>query len=219
MSVIGLIIRINLTCPDCNNAIPVNKIKNEAECPNCMSVVKLPAAWWKEEIFSSEQLKEASDCKEGEYFTCSVYTGELKYDLIYGKRFPRCQVCKNDLTEDTKWTLDDIRLAAENSEFIRCKKCNDAVTIRIPDEFVKSLFHLPVHAIIAEDFDQKADSEFKGELMMFACLQCGASLKCDGSARVVSCSYCNSDNFLPQELWRRLHPVPKPKFLFILAEL
>ena len=29
--------------------------------------------------------------------------------------------------------------------------------------------------------------------------------------------YCNNNNFLPQELWRRLHPVSKPKLFFMLA--
>lgn len=218
MSTIGFMFRINLTCPDCNNAIPVNRIKGEAACPNCMTVVKLPAAWWKDNIFTGENLNEASNCAEGEACTSSVIGGAMKYDIAYGKRFPRCQDCKDELTEATKWTLDDIKQAAESSEFIRCKKCNDAVTIRKPDEFIGSLLDFPVHAIISEDLVQKADPEFKGKLMMFACLQCGASLKVNGSSRVVSCTYCNSDNFLPEDIWRRMHPVPKPKVLFILAD-
>jgi DNA-directed RNA polymerase subunit RPC12/RpoP len=180
-----------------------------------MTRVKLPAEWWKENVFDEDTLSEASHCEEGNACTSSVISGDMKFDLAYGRRFPRCQVCKDELTDDTKWNLADVKQAVG---IIRCKKCNNASLIRKPDEFVSSLFSFPVHAIIGEDPEQKPDEEYKGKLMMFACLQCGAGLKVDGSSRVVACTYCNTDNFLPEDLWRRLHPVVKPVVFFIVAD-
>lgn len=40
------------------------------------------------------------------------------------------------------------------------------------------------------------------------CPQCGAALHLTaGSQRTTSCQFCNVDVFLPDDLWRRLHPV------------
>jgi ribosomal protein S27E len=44
----------------------------------------------------------------------------------------------------------------------------------------------------------------------FACPDCGANLKIAADApRILACSFCKADLFLPDPLWRALHPVKK----------
>jgi hypothetical protein len=45
---------------------------------------------------------------------------------------------------------------------------------------------------------------------MMACMGCGAALGITvESPRITTCEYCQVENFLPDPLWRRLHPVKK----------
>ena len=96
--------------------------------------------------------------------------------------------------------------------------CKDPVPVRKTDDFIKSVTAHPVIALIGEDKEGEENEKYAGRAMMFSCLSCGAGLKADGTDRVVACRYCNTDNFLPEELWRRLHPVPKPKIFYMLTE-
>jgi DNA-directed RNA polymerase subunit RPC12/RpoP len=46
--------------------------------------------------------------------------------------------------------------------------------------------------------------------VLFSCARCGANLEVTADTkRILTCSYCDSDLFLPDALWRALHPVQK----------
>lgn len=210
--------RIKLSCPDCNNAIPVNRIKDSVECPNCSTKVNLHAEWWRVNILSNQNFKVAKRCLEGEARSLDVSGSDIEYDLAYGQQFPRCRKCNDELSEDEYWTLDEIKQAADSAEYIQCKRCNEQISIRKADDLIYSIVDHPVIALIGEDSDKKIEKNYTGKAMMFACMSCGAGLKADGNNRVVECQYCNTDNFLPEELWRRMHPIPKPEIFYMLAE-
>lgn len=213
----GYVLRIKLTCPDCNNTIPLNRIKESATCYNCKTKVDLPEDWWREEIFTEANLREALGFSYGEAQVTSVFMAVgVKYELAYGNRFPRCQKCGDGLSEEEHWTFEEI--AKTESTHIHCKKCQEPMSIRKPDDFVNAIFDLNVVAILREDEEMLPPSEHKGKVTAFSCLNCHAGLKTDGSARIVECTFCHTDNFLPQELWERLHPVPKPDVWFVVVE-
>ena len=53
--------------------------------------------------------------------------------------------------------------------------------------------------------------------VMMSCLHCGGALEITSeTSRIVACQYCDTDHYLPDELWRRLHPLKKrtPWYLF-----
>ena len=168
-------------------------------------------------FFSRENLNEAKSFSEGEAQQTTVLAGDLRYELAYGKRFPRCQKCKSELEKDQYWDFGEI-LAAVPAGHIKCKRCGEPHTVRKEGEFVDKIVGPDVIALVGEIEAPKADASKAGKVMMFACLACGAGLKADGSSRSVECTYCNADNFLPNELWMRLHPVPKPVVFFMLVE-
>ena len=89
--------------------------------------------------------------------------------------------------------------------------------IRKPDDFVSSLTENNIVALLGEE-ENNVENNSTGKVMMFSCLSCGAGLKVDGKSRTVDCSYCNTENFLPEELWRRFNPVPKAGVVFMLME-
>ncbi len=52
----------------------------------------------------------------------------------------------------------------------------------------------------------------------FPCPSCDASLSVDGSSRTVECSYCHTSAYLPDDLWRRLHPVRTARRIQLLLD-
>ncbi|MES0489704.1 MAG: hypothetical protein ABUK01_06925 [Leptospirales bacterium] len=53
-------------------------------------------------------------------------------------------------------------------------------------------------------------------LIMFTCLQCGGALKItEATPRILSCEYCSTDQYMPDTLWKTLHPIPKKRAWFI----
>jgi hypothetical protein len=45
--------------------------------------------------------------------------------------------------------------------------------------------------------------------VIFKCPSCLAGLDIDGARRIVSCRYCDSDIYLPDDLWMHLNPTVK----------
>jgi hypothetical protein len=135
-------------------------------------------------------------------------TGEYTFNITYGIQKPRCRKCKT--------TLD----VNKYDEFITagkavCQKCKNPVTARLLPEEAKDFFPL-VKYLFGEDSDMfsfvpegkaAAEIEKSSKPILFTCPSCAGNLKIDGSSRMITCNYCNSEIYLPDDLWLRLHPV------------
>ena len=71
----------------------------------------------------------------------------------------------------------------------------------------------------ADVFDeQPGPPAGKGAPVVIACMSCRGSLPVDGKHRLIACSYCQASNYLPDDLWLSLHPVPKREAWFIVFD-
>jgi hypothetical protein len=69
--------------------------------------------------------------------------------------------------------------------------------------------------------EQKTEAEAKdaGKPVALPCTQCGAPLHVTSeSERTVTCEFCKTDVYLPDDLWRRLHPVKTMSPWFVRFE-
>jgi hypothetical protein len=60
--------------------------------------------------------------------------------------------------------------------------------------------------------------ENKPKPILFTCPSCGGNLKIDGSERTITCSFCDSSIYLPDDLWHRMHPVKTVSRWYILMD-
>jgi len=50
--------------------------------------------------------------------------------------------------------------------------------------------------------------------------ECGAGLKLDKhSERLMKCTYCDNENYLPDAIWNRLHPYKEPEHIYLILDL
>lgn len=190
-------IELRAPCPKCGNPVPVNALIPSVLCPECQHEVHLYRAFWKEVLDWAAHKAAGSS---GAYTTSLDSGATLTVDLA----LLRCSSCETDLSLTEE-------LFTKGPAWIPCS-CGALTAIRpVRRDFEPRISVLFTH-IIGEDTTQVAGgvpgpAPEAIEPVLFPCPRCGASLEVDGSSRTVKCGYCAANAYLPDDLWRRLHPV------------
>lgn len=208
MAPTAYVFRISLDCPHCRTGVAVNGFTHEVLCGNCLKSVALPQEWW-EGFLDNETIEEALSQEAG-HATTTSHLGGMSEKIDAGNRPPRCQECK------TEFTTEQMQAGAR-AGFFNCKGCNKRIRARAATPLVLSLIR-EADLVINEDEtgeNLESDGGHPAQPVMFGCLSCGGGLKVDGSSRLVKCSHCANDNYLPDSLWLRLHPVVTSHVFFV----
>jgi DNA-directed RNA polymerase subunit M/transcription elongation factor TFIIS len=200
----SICLEIKTECKHCGGSLIINALVNEVLCPACHKANEFPYGYWKESIISSA-LNEHKELKEGEGQNSTLISGEYTFNIMYGILKPRCGKCKTSLNPDK---FGDYAKSGKTN----CEKCGNEISVRTVPENLKGSFP-NINFLIGEDSDMfsKGDGNIKTpnavKPILFTCPACAGNLKVDGSDRVITCNFCNSDIYLPDDLWFRLHPV------------
>ncbi len=200
---VTICLEIKTECKHCGGSLIINAFIKELLCPSCQKINEFPYEFWKESILESA-LNEYKELKEGEGQNSTVMTGEYTFNIMYGIQKPRCGKCKT--------ILDSNKFGEYASTGkTNCEKCANEISVRKLPENLKGDFP-KIDYLIGEDSDIFSSGEGTMETpeslkpILFSCPSCAGNLKVDGSDRVVTCNFCNSDIYLPDDLWFRLHP-------------
>ncbi len=217
------------SCPKCGGTLFLNGPLLRVHCNSCQSEVDISQDIWGSII--SSVLEDFSEFAEGEGRNSTIFTAGFHLELLYGRLMPRCPKCKTDFPEPF--------VAPE----AKCPKCDYSATVApAPDWFLKeSIKQIKELADSASDDDEEGkekwpmvshdigsiivvDAELPGEEteadvvlsepIVFTCPKCGGALDIDGKERVITCKYCNSRVYLPDDLWLRIHPAKTVKRWF-----
>jgi phage FluMu protein Com len=212
---VSICLEIKTECKHCGGSLVLNALVNEVLCPSCQKINEFPYEFWKKSILESA-LDEYEDLKEGEGQNQTCMTGEYTFQTMYGIQNPRCGKCKTYLKPEK---FDEYVEAGKAV----CGKCSNVISVRALPENLKSDFET-VKYLIGEDPDMFTTG--KGNVktpesvkpILFTCPSCAGNLEIDGSNRVVTCKYCDSDIYLPDDLWFRMHPVKVIERWFIVLD-
>lgn len=201
---IGICVEIKTECKSCGSPLPVNALVEKILCPSCQKETDFQFSYWRNSILESA-ITDYSKLKEGEGQTQTVMTGEYTFNIMYGLQNPRCSKCKTPIDENKYEEFSKSGNAV-------CSKCGYRISARHLTEDAKKVFPEIKYAI-GEDSDMfstgksslKTPEAFKP--VLFTCPSCGGNLEIDGSNRMLTCKFCNSQIYLPDDLWFRLHPV------------
>lgn len=193
-------------CQSCNRNLPINGPTREARCPDCLSTVTLDVDFWRE-VLTAPQASAEEHLRE--------YDGRGGWALTDGIRgiwqlcLPHCSACGTTLPSS-------IANATGNAT---CPGCGEKIAVASPPPWLKELSP-SVDRLIQAEVDggntattaAVAQVEAGASAVMLSCPSCGAALKVDGSSeRLVLCEYCQRRVFLPDELWRTIHPPRRVK--------
>ena len=171
-------------------------------CTACGKNNRFPQDEWQGVL--EDAIKEAPGFDLGAGQPSTIMRGSYTYNLMYGRQDPRCPKCKTGIDIGK---LDEYSKSGETT----CSKCSNQIFIRKPDEFISTSFP-QVKFLAGEDNDQLSANTAPGSLpssvkpVLFTCPSCAGNLAIDGSERMVTCKFCSSQIYLPDDLWFRLHP-------------
>lgn len=197
MPTLGL--ALHLPCPKCVSPIPVGALVERLTCDACQADVA-PTAFLEKmasEAFWSRLLLRGPGGRLDEL--------GLEGEMVWAE--PRCPGC--EATFALPASLED----AAARGHLDCPKCGKPVVVRrvprglVPDRADYLSYLVGEEAALLPGAAGSAAPSGAVEPILFTCPQCSASLPVDGSDRTVECSYCHASLFLPDALWRRLHPV------------
>jgi predicted RNA-binding Zn-ribbon protein involved in translation (DUF1610 family) len=209
---IFFVFKIRTSCAECGEGMVLEGPRVEAKCAACNSVLSVPADSWKN-MFSFRQFTSEFGLTEGKTRGSSLGSGEQKFLVSWGPQRPLCIHC------DTLLDLSGAPPGTNGEVLCACRKTTPTFPpppwLAQCDPNVMQIFGAPRES--PPGVTPVSSAAPAGlSLVSFACPDCGANLKVTpDSARVLRCTYCQNDSFLPDPLWRALHPVRKRTPFFV----
>lgn len=205
---LGVALELRGQCDGCGQPLPINGCVDHIVCSGCQRGHALGAETWKmlleDEVSSVDEL----EMNEGRHR--SVMSGSGGYHLMVGHQHPRCGRCKTTIPDEA---ASDAFL---DRGWVGCVGCGEKMSLRRAPPAVAAL---GAFALVGEDPKLVASGLASGQAPMVTatatasgpvvlfCPSCNGPLQVDGASRMVSCQYCSTGVYLPDDVWHRLHPV------------
>jgi hypothetical protein len=194
---------VRTQCPHCGQPLPLQGPRLRCSCTYCLNDVELPAGLWPPILDAFEE--RAPPLHEGERALVNMTVEGMAIHLEVGRELPRCEKC------NTTYTVDALRVGEDRN--FACVACGDLASTHAAPSWLSE--RVPT---ARQTYSTEADPRLDGGTpvsperairpVVMGCPQCGGSLQATPqSPRILACRYCTADVYLPDEVWRRLHPV------------
>jgi ribosomal protein S27E len=197
------VFRMRTSCPECGEPVGIDGPSLEIECHACRSTLAMTAGDW-HKVFDRRNFVQPQ-LSEGETCAWSLRSAELDVTIRFGPQSPLCASCGA--------RMDLSMCAPEMDGKLFCVKCGAPMStfpapewLRAEDRKIRQVFGVTPKAAGTAQVEVRDAAK----PVSLSCPDCGGHLKISGdSARVVTCTYCKADLFVPDALWRAVHPVKK----------
>jgi hypothetical protein len=200
------VFRIRSSCAECGEGIVIEGPTLETTCEACTAPLVIQDSYWTN-ILSLRADAGRFGLTEGKTRGSSLQSGEQRFLIGWGPQRPLCAGCGTvlDLASAPPGTTGDVPCACGHTT----PTFPPPPWLAKADASILQLFGAP-HARPAGAASPVQSNQSGVSLVSYACPDCGANLKISPETpRVTRCHYCQADSYLPDGLWRALHPVKK----------
>jgi len=204
MKLVAVQIKLAFNCEECMQPIPLGGLVEKPRCDKCQSPAE--PDWQKMLNFGNPTVTIVEWAQEAEDGDCE--TGGFASIHLDAECKPLQCACGA--------TWDAAAIAAEGQP--ACPACAKPIASRRTPPHITE--HYPQIVCVVGETQIAEDGEVPGAAkpVMFACMNCGAPLRIDGTQRIVDCGSCDVPNFIPDALWLRLHPAKKREPFWLVIE-
>jgi len=186
-------LEISIKCKQCNVTYSVQNLKEEQECPLCLTKADIGINSLSCDLISHNEDIEVKYYKEdeGNYFAKSKASFKKKR-----KTNTICSTCNKKINSE------DILTAIENNTDYVCPKCNTSYKIKDADSENKEIADnfnnggIKIEAVIYKEYRSKEDEK---EYIKHSCVSCGADLKAHRTDSEIRCEYCGTLNTIKRQ--------------------
>jgi hypothetical protein len=205
------------TCAHCGQPLPVNGPLRTVVCGACLQKNNIKDEHLVD--FLNDLEEEYAGLEERQGKGGNRWGGGQSFKYGYYRLAPRCKKCQKPLPA----------VATGTEGTVACEGCGGRFYTFPAPAWLKEKVPSAVQIISPEREDPEADgagSEAALKLdveaprpVLMACPGCGGGLEItSGTERTCPCRFCGAAVFLPDELWRQLHPVPEKREWFVRFE-
>ena len=204
------VFKIRSSCPECGESLAPAGPTQSITCDGCQTVFPIPGDDWKDKFGFRADCEERG-LTEGKTRGSSMMAGERKFLVSWGPQRPLCVGCGAllNLANVGPGSVGEIPCACGKTT----PTCPPPAWLAAADPTVLQLFAVPLELPAGAS---PVGGGAGTKPISFACPDCGANLKITSeSPRVLGCTYCQADLYLPDPLWRALHPVKKRAAFYV----
>jgi Zn finger protein HypA/HybF involved in hydrogenase expression len=200
-----ILYKVRTTCLECGESIAFEGPSLGVRCPGCQSAIEFDAKRWKMILGFRDQVKELG-LQEGQIKNATSIFG---YTVLigFGPQRPLCSACSG--------VLDLSATPPGTDGVVRCPACGGTTPTFPPPPWLAAVEPAALQLFGAARSGGVSNAEAvaspnAARPVSFACPDCGGNLKITNETpRILACSYCSADLYLPDPLWRAIHPVKK----------
>jgi hypothetical protein len=188
-------VQVLTQCIRCKAGLPLNGPIKNVECTNCLSSLELSSDFW-------DLLRDADkQYRKGQ----GGYQRNFTTDFRWRVQKPQCGKCEAELP------VSEIPVGTEGA--IHCVACGAPSSTFPAPAWLRQVVPNALQVFGAERDREDGQGvvlqpEDKPAPVAMACPQCNGGLTITAEMeRTIKCQYCQTDVFLPDALWKRLHPV------------
>jgi DNA-directed RNA polymerase subunit M/transcription elongation factor TFIIS len=208
--------KLQTSCNHCGNPLMLNSPQESTHCSSCTKSVNIRPGIWKSLLEDLED--NYHKYSEGEGSTGTMMTGGFTFKYSAHKYRPHCMKCKVDMQADKVPTGETVEIS--------CPQCGENMSSFPAPSWLKEELVTVGQVFGAEWGSGKEVSKMRDGFsvdslspgsestedaiapIVIQCPPCSASLSISTNAeQVTPCDSCGSEIFIPDPVWRRLHPV------------
>ncbi|HMS34794.1 MAG TPA: hypothetical protein PKC91_11990 [Ignavibacteria bacterium] len=206
------VLQIQITCPGCNSFHNVRSFSDFDTCQNCGHNLDTGTILIEKMLGFMDRVNYVNAFVSGRI---EQIGGSNAYRLEFSSVPVYCEECKN--TFDEKILTEVI----DNNKPLKCSSCSHVMPVKPAGSFIKN-FHPKAIGVINDSSGSDAGKreKEKSSMIVFGCMTCGGALELtDKTKRLIKCTFCGNENYLPDEIWTRLHPNTDVIPLFLLTDI
>jgi hypothetical protein len=198
-------------CHHCGNPLPLSAPAQKVFCCECLSEVEIGGQIWGTILEKADEILERLSIGKTQRVKSTINGSDVSLEIT--NALPACEKC------DFSFNVESLENREQNFE---CTHCGDPASMRPAPKWVSDLY--PGAAAIYEvdprpagvDGQPSAAVPDTPRPVALGCPSCAANLKITHeNKRVTTCEFCDTDIYLPDAVWRRLHPVKMSVPFFI----
>lgn len=207
-------IKARVDCSECGQPVPLDGPIRKAHCNMCQSEVLVRPGLWQAVLEEAENRHETLLGGAVHADKLQDHGQEMTYELRV--TVPSCEQCGAAFPAEAVTHTDELQFC--------CTTCGDPASTHPTPDWLRKRLPAAVQVVRTdvvvpsggEGAVAVQTSEETPQPVVMACPQCAGSLSVGvESERLHSCQYCGADVYLPDAVWRRLHPVKKVREFFV----